>query len=187
MDVVGRLDLLAFFRRECEERGATIVYVSPPCLLAGRGGCTQLCARRAAHWLVGGRQQARALLGGFLRLAPLGGAASDSEARSPACPGNRQPGEAGGGGAFAPLPEPLPSPSRWLLHASGPPPAGFSSFSSFPSSSSLGKEEGNLSLRLSWPGIPLSQLALRQLAPPAPCRPRTYLTAWSPGPRTFCT
>lgn len=31
MDVVGRLDLLQFFRQECEERGATIVYVSPCC------------------------------------------------------------------------------------------------------------------------------------------------------------
>lgn len=28
MDVVGRLDLLAFFTEECEERGATIIYVS---------------------------------------------------------------------------------------------------------------------------------------------------------------
>lgn len=28
MDVVGRLDLLHFFKQECEERGATIVYVS---------------------------------------------------------------------------------------------------------------------------------------------------------------
>ena len=28
MDVVGRLDLLAFFKRECEERGATIVYAT---------------------------------------------------------------------------------------------------------------------------------------------------------------
>lgn len=27
MDVVGRLDLLAFFTQECEERGATIIYV----------------------------------------------------------------------------------------------------------------------------------------------------------------
>lgn len=31
MDVVGRLDLLHFFRQECEERGATIVYVSGSC------------------------------------------------------------------------------------------------------------------------------------------------------------
>lgn len=36
MDVVGRLDLLHFFRQECEERGATIVYVSA--LGAGRAG-----------------------------------------------------------------------------------------------------------------------------------------------------
>lgn len=28
MDVVGRLDLLAFFREECEERGATILYAT---------------------------------------------------------------------------------------------------------------------------------------------------------------
>lgn len=28
MDVVGRLDLLHFFKQECEERGATIIYVS---------------------------------------------------------------------------------------------------------------------------------------------------------------
>ena len=28
MDVVGRLDLLHFFTQECEERGATIIYVS---------------------------------------------------------------------------------------------------------------------------------------------------------------
>ena len=28
MDVLGRLDLLEFFRRECEERGATIVYAT---------------------------------------------------------------------------------------------------------------------------------------------------------------
>lgn len=28
MDVVGRLDLLAFFQQECEERGATIMYAT---------------------------------------------------------------------------------------------------------------------------------------------------------------
>lgn len=28
MDVVGRLDLLDFFRQECEERGATILYAT---------------------------------------------------------------------------------------------------------------------------------------------------------------
>lgn len=28
MDVVGRLDLLDFFREECEERGATILYAT---------------------------------------------------------------------------------------------------------------------------------------------------------------
>ena len=28
MDVVGRLDLLQFFREECEQRGATIVYAT---------------------------------------------------------------------------------------------------------------------------------------------------------------
>lgn len=28
LDVVGRLQLLAFFRSECEERGATIVYAT---------------------------------------------------------------------------------------------------------------------------------------------------------------
>ena len=28
LDVVGRLQLLAFFKRECEERGATIVYAT---------------------------------------------------------------------------------------------------------------------------------------------------------------
>ena len=43
MDVVGRLDLLKFFTQECEERGATIIYVSPSCNrtrkgLAGRRG-----------------------------------------------------------------------------------------------------------------------------------------------------
>ena len=33
MDVVGRLDLLHFFRQECEERGATIIYVRRPAAL----------------------------------------------------------------------------------------------------------------------------------------------------------
>jgi CCR4-NOT complex subunit CAF16 len=28
MDVVGRLDLLAFFAQECEQRGATIIYAT---------------------------------------------------------------------------------------------------------------------------------------------------------------
>lgn len=28
MDVVGRLDLLKFFKEECEERGATIIYAT---------------------------------------------------------------------------------------------------------------------------------------------------------------
>jgi CCR4-NOT complex subunit CAF16 len=28
MDVLGRMDLLDFFRRECEERGATIIYAT---------------------------------------------------------------------------------------------------------------------------------------------------------------
>ena len=28
LDVLGRADLLTFLRQECEERGATIVYVS---------------------------------------------------------------------------------------------------------------------------------------------------------------
>lgn len=28
MDVVGRLDLLAFFEQECRQRGATIVYAT---------------------------------------------------------------------------------------------------------------------------------------------------------------
>lgn len=28
MDVLGRLDLLEFFRQECEERGATIIYAT---------------------------------------------------------------------------------------------------------------------------------------------------------------
>ena len=28
MDVLGRLDLLDFFRQECEERGATIIYAT---------------------------------------------------------------------------------------------------------------------------------------------------------------
>ena len=29
LDVLGRSDLLAFLREECEQRGATIVYVRP--------------------------------------------------------------------------------------------------------------------------------------------------------------
>jgi ABC-type uncharacterized transport system ATPase subunit len=28
MDVLGRMDLLEFFRQECEERGATIIYAT---------------------------------------------------------------------------------------------------------------------------------------------------------------
>lgn len=28
MDVLGRMDLLAFFERECEQRGATIIYAT---------------------------------------------------------------------------------------------------------------------------------------------------------------
>jgi hypothetical protein len=34
MDVVGRLDLLAFFKQECAERGATIIYVRRCCFLS---------------------------------------------------------------------------------------------------------------------------------------------------------
>ena len=29
LDVLGRADLLAFLREECEQRGATIIYVRP--------------------------------------------------------------------------------------------------------------------------------------------------------------
>ena len=58
MDVVGRLDLLAFFRRECEERGATIVYVSE--------------RRGAAGGLLGLLPGRLGLLGGCAR-GPLGG------------------------------------------------------------------------------------------------------------------
>jgi len=28
MDVLGRMDLLAFFKQECEQRGATIIYAT---------------------------------------------------------------------------------------------------------------------------------------------------------------
>ena len=44
LDVLGRADLLAFLRDECEHRGATIIYVRSPldaCCLADclQGGC----------------------------------------------------------------------------------------------------------------------------------------------------
>lgn len=48
MDVVGRLDLLQFFKEECAERGATIIYVragvwpAQPCPAAHARG--QACA-----------------------------------------------------------------------------------------------------------------------------------------------
>ena len=34
LDVLGRADLLAFLREECEQRGATIIYVRSPLHLA---------------------------------------------------------------------------------------------------------------------------------------------------------
>ena len=39
LDVLGRADLLAFLREECEQRGATIIYVRSPLHPAGRPFC----------------------------------------------------------------------------------------------------------------------------------------------------
>lgn len=52
MDVVGRLDLLAFFKQECQERGATIVYVSRAELARGDGWRCAWCAG-ALQWAGG--------------------------------------------------------------------------------------------------------------------------------------
>ena len=48
LDVLGRADLLAFLRQECEERGATIIYVRRPAwACAGLGAHGPLHGRRA--------------------------------------------------------------------------------------------------------------------------------------------
>ncbi len=46
LDVLGRADLLAFLRQECEERGATIIYVRHPAWACARLGA--LCPLHAA-------------------------------------------------------------------------------------------------------------------------------------------
>eukprot|EP00232_Nephroselmis_pyriformis_P011648 CAMPEP_0182893068 /NCGR_PEP_ID=MMETSP0034_2-20130328/24251_1 /TAXON_ID=156128 /ORGANISM="Nephroselmis pyriformis, Strain CCMP717" /LENGTH=300 /DNA_ID=CAMNT_0025026787 /DNA_START=78 /DNA_END=980 /DNA_ORIENTATION=- len=69
LDVVGRLDLLDFFRRECEERGATIIYATH--IFDGMEGWLSHIAYVANGALVRGGPVAEAvpeLMGGTVKL-----------------------------------------------------------------------------------------------------------------------
>ena len=46
LDVLGRADLLTFLREECEQRGATIIYVGPQSMCKCGCMCSSLCGPR---------------------------------------------------------------------------------------------------------------------------------------------